>query len=117
MPFVLYSAYRIALVFISVIVLYQFGMRGWLLWVWAVVLALLISYAVLGRPREQASQYLAQRRQRRKAGHRFSEKDESYFAEEDEAIERSATIELAKQDVPTKDAAEGLGGEEQAEAE
>lgn len=67
MPFVLYSLYRVALIVVAAVVLYVVGMRGWLLGVVAVVVALCASYLLLNGPRTRAGAYLAERREHRKA--------------------------------------------------
>jgi len=66
-PFVLYSLYRVALIVVAAVVLYLVGMRGWLLGVVAVVVALCASYLLLNGPRTRASADIARRREHRKA--------------------------------------------------
>lgn len=87
MPFLIYSAYRLGLLFAAAGLLYLLDLRSWLLWIAAVALSLLASYALLGRQRDRASEYLAQRRARREAGHRFSRTQEEDFEDEDRLIE------------------------------
>lgn len=90
MPFLKFSAYRLGLYLAAVALLYALGMREWLPWVVAVVLALLASYAFLSKPRAEAARYLQARKERRQAGHRFTEKQEADFLDEDASITRSA---------------------------
>ncbi|GAA2521713.1 DUF4229 domain-containing protein [Rarobacter incanus] len=87
MPLVKYTLYRVVLFLFAAAVLYLLGMGGWLLWVAAVFIAFLLSYIALPRPRAAASQYLLERRNRRQAGHRFSDTQEEDFADEDTQIE------------------------------
>ena len=67
MPFVIYSSLRLALIAAAAVVLYLAGMRGWLLAVVAVVVALCLSYLFLNGPRTRAAQDIAARRARRRA--------------------------------------------------
>jgi Protein of unknown function (DUF4229) len=87
-PFVMYSALRLALIAAVAVILYLVGMRNVLLWVVAIVLALLVSYLALGRQREAAAVYLAERRARRaRTGERFSRAAEEDAAAEDEQVD------------------------------
>lgn len=73
MPFIIYSVLRLALIVVLGVLLYAVGVRDLLLPVLAIVLALMVSYLVLGRQREAAAVYLAGRKQKRDAtGERFS---------------------------------------------
>lgn len=88
MPFIIYSALRIALIVVVGIVLYLVGMRGGLLGFAAVLVALLVSYLTLGRQRDAAALYLATRRTRRQtSGVRLNERLDRDNADEDEAID------------------------------
>ena len=73
MPFIIYSVLRLALIGVLGVVLYAVGVRDLLLPLLAIVLALMLSYLVLGKQREAAAVYLAGRKQTRDAtGERFS---------------------------------------------
>ncbi len=91
MPFIIYSALRIALIVVVGVVLYLVGMRGWLLGVVAILVALLVSYLALSRQREAAALYIATRRtQRQTSGVQLNERLDRDNADEDEAIDSSA---------------------------
>lgn len=88
MPFIIYSALRIALIVLVGVVLYLVGMRGWLLGVVAVLVALLVSYLALSRPREAAALYIANRRtQRQTSGVRLNARLDRDNADEDDAVD------------------------------
>lgn len=92
MPFLIYSALRIALIVLVGVVLYLVGMRGWLLGVVAVLVALLVSYLALSRPREAAALYIANRRTRRQtSGVRLNARLDRDNADEDDAITAAGT--------------------------
>jgi len=89
-PFIIYSALRIALIVVVGVALYLVGMRGWLLGVVAILVALLVSYLALSRQREAAALYIATRRTRRQAsGVQLNERLDRDNADEDEAIDSS----------------------------
>ena len=91
MPFLIYSVLRIALIVVVGLALYLVGMRGWLLGVVAILLALLVSYLALSRQREAAALYIATRRtQRQASGVRLNERLDRDNADEDEAIDAGA---------------------------
>lgn len=88
MPFLTYSALRIALIVVVGVALYLVGMRGWLLGVVAILVALLVSYLALSRQREAAALYIATRRgQRQQSGVQLSERLDRDNADEDQAID------------------------------
>lgn len=90
MPFLIYSALRIALIVVVGVALYLVGMRGWLLGVVAILVALLVSYLALSRQREAAALYIATRRtQRQSSGVRLNERLDRDNADEDDAIDAS----------------------------
>jgi hypothetical protein len=95
-PFIIYSALRIALIVVVGVVLYLVGMRGWLLGVVAILVALLVSYLALSRQREAAALYIATRRTQR------LDRDN---ADEDEAIDASAGRSARGATVPVDDQA------------
>lgn len=73
MPFIIYSVLRLALILVLGVVLYAVGVRDLLLPFLAILLALMVSYLVLGKQREAAAVYLAGRKKTREAtGERFS---------------------------------------------
>lgn len=86
-----YSVLRLALLAVIAVALYAAGLRGLPLVVVAAVVALMVSYVVLGRPREAAAVELAERRSRRAAGgERFSRGIEDDAAAEDATIDGAA---------------------------
>jgi hypothetical protein len=121
-PFIIYSVLRLALIVAVGLLLYLVGMRGWLLGVVAVLVALLVSYLALRRQREAAALYLATRRSDRQAsGVRLSERLDRDNAAEDDAVDGSTRVTAAGRPVQgaAEDApAEGpLGSEREPEAE
>ena len=88
MPFIIYSALRLALIFILGVVLYAVGVRDLLLPLLAIVLALMVSYLVLGKQREAAAVYLAGRKKNREeTGERFSRAVTDDAAFEDDQVD------------------------------
>lgn len=86
-----YSVLRLALLAVIAVALYVAGLRGLPLVVVAPVVALMVSYVVLGGPREAAAIELAERRARRGAGgERFSRGIEDDAAAEDATIDGAA---------------------------
>ncbi|PFG34134.1 DUF4229 domain-containing protein [Sanguibacter antarcticus] len=86
-----YSVLRLALLVVIAVVLYQVGMRSIQLVVVAALLALMVSYILLGGPRESAAVEIAERRARRAAGgERFSRGIEDDAAAEDARIDGAA---------------------------
>ncbi|MCP2263691.1 Protein of unknown function (DUF4229) [Promicromonospora thailandica] len=63
----IYTLLRLALFGAALGVLYLAGLRGWLLPVVAVVVALTLSYLTLTRPRDAATRWMAERAERRAA--------------------------------------------------
>jgi len=105
-PFIIYSALRIALIVVVGVVLYLVGMRGWLLGVVAILVALLVSYLALSRQREAAALYIATRRtQRQTSGVQLTERLDRDNADEDEAIDASAGWSARGATVPVDDQA------------
>lgn len=62
-----YFLYRFGLFVACLVLLWVCGIRGWLVIVWAALLALLLSYLLLGRPRARANEAMAARAARRAA--------------------------------------------------
>lgn len=87
MPVIIYSVLRLGLFALALVGLWLAGMGGWLLVLVAAVVAWALSYAVLGRRRDAAARWLAERRGSRP---RFSPVLESDAAAEDAAAERAA---------------------------
>lgn len=104
MPFIIYSVLRLALIVAVGFVLYLVGMRGWLLGVVAIVVALLVSYLALRRQREAAALYLATRRSDRQAsGVQLNERLDRDNAAEDEAVDgRTAPVTSEREPEPEK---------------
>ncbi|MFC6508315.1 DUF4229 domain-containing protein [Promicromonospora citrea] len=75
MPLVIYTLLRLALFGAAFGVLYLVGMRGWLLPVVAVVIALTVSYLALSRPRDAAARWMAERAERRAAARATGQHD------------------------------------------
>ena len=91
MPFIIYSVLRLALIFVLGVVLYAVGVRDLLLPLLAIVLALMLSYLVLGKQREAAAVYLAGRKKTREAtGERFSRAVTDDAAFEDDQVDTAA---------------------------
>lgn len=88
MPFIVYSLLRLALIVVIGLVLLAVGVRDLLLPVLAILLALMVSYLVLGKQREAAAVYLAGRKKNREAtGERFSKAVEADAAFEDQEVD------------------------------
>ncbi|GED10095.1 hypothetical protein CCE02nite_20940 [Cellulosimicrobium cellulans] len=88
-PVVVYSVLRLLLFAAALGVLWFAGLRGWLLVLVAAVVALMLSYLTLRKPREAASRYLAARAEHRtRTGERFSREIEDDAAAEDAALDR-----------------------------
>ena len=115
MPFIIYSVLRLALIGVLGVVLYAVGVGGLLLPVLAIVLALMVSYLVLGKQREAAAVYLAGRKTTRDAtGERFSRAVSDDAAFEDDQVDtvvrgpsaaaRPTVVASTGGDQPTADA-------------
>lgn len=93
MPFVIYSALRLALFAAVLALLWWVGLGGWLLVVVAALAAWAVSYLVLGGPRDAAARWIAQRvERRRQPGQRFTAGVEA------DALAEDALAEDAVQD-------------------
>jgi len=88
MPVIIYSVLRLGLFLAALVGLWLAGMGGWLLVLVAAVVAWAVSYAVLGRQRDAAALWIAERRGAERP--RFSPGVEADAAAEDEASESSA---------------------------
>jgi biopolymer transport protein ExbB/TolQ len=60
-PVVVYTSYRILIFFVTVVVLYAFGLRTWLLLLVAVLVSGLLSFVLLSRQRDAMSQAVVKR--------------------------------------------------------
>ncbi|MFJ3403376.1 DUF4229 domain-containing protein [Promicromonospora sp. NPDC090134] len=87
MPLVIYSLLRVALVAAALGALYLVGLRGWLLPVVAVLVALAVSYLTLGRPRDAATEWMAGRAERRAAARAAAPKIDADAAHEDAEVD------------------------------
>ncbi|MBN0042459.1 DUF4229 domain-containing protein [Cellulosimicrobium cellulans] len=88
MPVVVYSVLRLLLFAVALAALWFAGLRGWLLVLVAAVVALMLSYLTLRKPRDAASRYLAERAEHRaRTGERFSREIEDDAAAEDAALD------------------------------
>lgn len=105
MPFAIYSVLRLALLGLVGVVLYLVGLRSWPLVVVAALLALMISYVVLSRPREAAAVYLAQRREERIAQRATGERGRFSGAVEEDAASEDAHVDgtLGRRDSDGRD--------------
>lgn len=81
MPLFVYSALRLGLFALALVVLWAVGMRDWLLVLVAAVVAWALSYVFLAGPRDAAALWLSQRVEGRSA--RFSPGVEADAAAED----------------------------------
>lgn len=88
MPVIIYSVLRLGLFALALAGLWLAGMGGWLLVVVAAVVAWALSYAMLGRRRDAAARWLAERRGA--ARPRFAPGVEADAAAEDAAADRAA---------------------------
>lgn len=84
MPLIVYSLLRLALLAGCLLALWAVGLGGWLLVVVATVVAWAASYLLLGRQRDGAARWLAERdRRRRASGRRFSARVDTDAEDED----------------------------------
>ncbi|MBE1878618.1 DUF4229 domain-containing protein [Myceligenerans pegani] len=88
MPFLIYTVLRLALFAGSLGLLYLAGLRSWLLVGVAAVAAFALSYVLLHGPRDAAAAWLADRRERRRAGTGGSVA-EADAAHEDAVVDRA----------------------------
>jgi len=85
---VIYTLLRLALFGAAFGLLYLAGLRGWLLPIVAVVVALAVSYLTLGRPRDAAALWIATRAERRAAARAAAPKVDADAAHEDAQLDR-----------------------------
>jgi hypothetical protein len=84
---VIYTLLRLALFGAAFGLLYLAGLRGWLLPIVAVVVALAVSYLTLGKPRDAATQWMAARAERRAAERAVAPKVDADAAHEDAQLD------------------------------
>jgi len=98
-PLVVYSAERLALFVAALLALFWLHLGGWLLVLLAAVIAWALSYVLLGRSRDRAAQWLAERVAARRSGARRADPDAEA---EDAEVEggRAAGAEVARSTVP-----------------
>lgn len=83
----IYTLLRLALFGAAFGLLYLAGLRGWLLPIVAVVVALAVSYLTLGRPRDAATRWMAGRAERRAAERAAAPKIDPDAAHEDAQLD------------------------------
>ncbi|WP_275006281.1 DUF4229 domain-containing protein [Promicromonospora iranensis] len=88
MPLLIYSLLRLALFGAALGLLYLVGLRGWLLPVVAVVVALALSYLTLSKPRDAATRWIAARADRRAAERAVFPKVDADAAHEDAQVDQ-----------------------------
>ncbi|MFD2797484.1 DUF4229 domain-containing protein [Promicromonospora vindobonensis] len=91
MPLLIYSLLRLALFGVVLGLLYLVGLRGVLLPIVAVVVALALSYLTLRRPRDAATRWMAGRADRRAAVRAATPKVDADAAHEDAALDEKLT--------------------------
>jgi hypothetical protein len=84
---VIYTLLRLALFGAALGLLYVAGLRGWLLPIVAVVVALAVSYLTLNKPRDAATRWMAGRAARRTAERAASPKVDADAAHEDAHVD------------------------------
>jgi hypothetical protein len=87
-PLLIYSLLRLALFGAALGLLYLVGLRGWLLPVVAVVVALALSYLTLSKPRDAATRWIAARADRRAAERAVFPKVDADAAHEDAQVDQ-----------------------------
>ncbi|MFI6425483.1 DUF4229 domain-containing protein [Promicromonospora sp. NPDC050880] len=87
MPLVIYTLLRLALFGVAFGGLYLAGLRGWLLPIVAVVVALTVSYLTLTGPRDAATRWIAARAERRAAERAAAPKVDVDAAHEDARLD------------------------------
>lgn len=83
----MYSAQRLALFVAALLVLFWLHLGGWLLVVLAAVIAWALSYVLLGRSRDRAARWIADRVEARRSG---------ALAADPDAAAEDAEVELAQ---------------------
>lgn len=91
----IYTLWRLGLLIVAFLVLSRLGLGSWLLAIIAVVVAAMVSYAFLGKQRDAAALYLANRRAQ--AVNRITTDEDADFedasvAEADAAADTSAAL-------------------------
>lgn len=75
MPLVVYSAQRLALFVAALLVLFWLQLGGWLLVLLAAIIAWALSYVLLGRSRDRAALWIAEKVEARRSGARRTDPD------------------------------------------
>lgn len=88
MPLLIYTLLRLAVFGAAVGLLYVAGLRGWLLPIVAVVVALAVSYLTLSKPRDAATRWMAGRAERRAAERAVFPKVDADAAHEDAQLDK-----------------------------
>lgn len=83
----IYTLLRLALFGAAFGLLHLAGLRGWPLPIVAVVVALAVSYLTLGRPRDAATRWMAERAERRAAERAAAPKIDADAAHEDAQLD------------------------------
>ena len=86
-PLLIYTLLRLALFGAALGLLYVAGLRGWLLPIVAVVVALAVSYLTLRTPRDAAARWMAGRADRRAAERAVFPKTDADAAHEDAQVD------------------------------
>ncbi|WP_129786707.1 DUF4229 domain-containing protein [Promicromonospora panici] len=87
MPLLIYTLLRLAVFGAALGLLYVAGLRGWLLPIVAVVVALAVSYLTLSKPRDAATRWMAGRSERRAAERAVFPKVDADAAHEDAQLD------------------------------
>ncbi|WP_369370913.1 DUF4229 domain-containing protein [Promicromonospora sp. Populi] len=93
MPLVIYTLLRVALFGAALGLLYLVGLRGWLLPLVAVVVALAVSYLTLRKPRDAATAWMAGRVERRAAARAAAPKVDADAAHEDAQVDEKLSTD------------------------
>lgn len=100
MALIVYSALRLALLAVTLVIGWAVGLGGWLLVVVAAFAAWALSYLLLSGPRERAALWLADRAERRRAsGRRFTHGVEADAVAEDREDEDLRAAERPEPEV------------------
>ncbi|PUB30197.1 uncharacterized protein DUF4229 [Promicromonospora sp. AC04] len=93
----IYTLLRLALFGAAFGLLYLVGLRGWLLPIVAVVVALAVSYLTLSRPRDAATRWMADRAERRAAERAAAPRVDADAAHEDAQLDQELQTDRPNQ--------------------
>lgn len=93
----IYTLLRLALFGAAFGLLYVVGLRGWLLPIVAVVVALAVSYLTLSRPRDAATRWMAGRAERRAAERAAAPRVDADAAHEDAQLDQELQTDRPNQ--------------------